>query len=217
MHHVTASNVNIYSAFQKFVISWISDSLRTANNVRLCHRKGVFSDMLVLYNSPLCSSDNKSLIMKLLINLSQLYEGVKVLCFDCAIFSWIKHLLIIVPCIDISEETSKSELYKLIISIWETAFAEFCIKKQNEELATEQEESKEVFIFYKSFGFELIDVLSRILYKTTDKNQIDKFVEICSHILSNNTDTLINFNIRMNICSNLPYRLASMLEQKSSA
>lgn len=215
MHLISTTNLQTYTIFQRFAINWITDSLRTPADVRLCHRKRVFSDMLVLYNSPLCASENKPPIMKLLTTLAGLYEGVKVLCFDCAIFAWIKHLLINVPSIDIAEETNKNLIYKLLVTIWDSVEREFAGSKvtDNLEAAGTKPHSEQKFLFYPAFGFELIDLLSRLLYKSTDQGRLDKFVQVCGQILEKTESERSCFNMKQNLLSNLPLNLESMLTQ----
>lgn len=200
MHLVSTSSVKSYTEFQKFIIIWINDSLRTGNDIRQCHRKGVFNDMLILYNSPLCAVENRPLIMNLILTAAKLYDGIKVLCLECAIFTWIKHQLITFTSIDGTGGTNKGLLFKLVVTIWQTA-----------KTKTDNIDSVKRNIFYQSFGYELIDVLTRIMYKCQDRERIDKFTQIMEHILSQTNDELYVKNIKFNACFNLPFNLRTIL------
>lgn len=216
LHLVSTSNMQTYAAFHKFALSWINDGLRSAADVRLCHRKGVFSDLLLLYNSPLCAAENRTLIMQVLTTLAQLPEGVQVLCFDCAIFAWLKHQLMSVPAIDVSQSTKKSLLYSLVSTLWETVYRVH-LKKEEAAMASSGDSGEESpvaterYIFYRAFGYELIDVLGRIVYKSTEKRRVDRYVEVCDTVLQNTSNELTCFQIKQNICYNLPAQLETML------
>lgn len=213
MHLISTTNANSYATYHRFALTWLNDSLRTSADVRLCHRKRVFCDLLVLYNSPLCASENRVLIMQLLTTLAKLPEGVQVLAFDCAIFAWLKHQLMTVPAIDVGQSTKKSLLYTLVITLWDTV-NRVHQKKVEEVMDDEDDEtssSEQKFIFYRAFGYELIDVLGRIVYKSTEKRRVDKYVEVCETILQNTSSQLTCYQIKQNICSNLPAHLETML------
>ena len=169
MHNLLATNVKTYALHQKFAINWVKDSLRTATDVKICHRHNIFSDMLLLYNSPLCAPANKTMIMKLLITLAQTFEGIKVLCFDCAIIAWLKHQSLIVSLIDNNQTTPPESIYNLLVAIWDTAFQDY-----------NEKSIKPPYIFYPTFCYELIDVLYPIVH-TNGKNPFVEMNQKCLH------------------------------------
>src|SRR5699024_2603306 len=129
-------------------------------------------------------------------------EGLKVLCFDCAIFSWMKHQLMVVPQINYQNAAPKDQLYRLVLTIWKRAF-------EMHQAKLESEESSLPYIFYKSFSFEVIDVMSRIVYKANERFRIDAFTDIC-HKATQYSDEPMKSLINQTILQNLPKNLTTL-------
>lgn len=198
IHRLVATNPKTYAFHQRFVINWIKDSLKTTSDVKICHRRRIFSDMLLFYNSPLLASANKPLILNLLTQLATLFEGIKVLCFDCAIISWLKNQLLVMPMLDKQQSAINDSLYNLVVAIWNTAY-------------TAHSDSKQPYIFYQTFSYELIDILNRIIHKTTDQSRLDRFSEICQAALASPLPESDRFAIKLNILTNLPVNSVPMM------
>lgn len=193
LFEIPKTNPVSYTLHQKFVITWFNDSLRTEKDIKIWNSKNAFNDMLTYYNSSLCSSENRLLIMKLLIQTAKLSKGVEVFCKKCAIFSWINHQLSVMPIYDPANVASKTSLFKLVVTIWNTAYEYF----QNNS-------NKEQFIYYESFSFELIMTLSKIVYRSNDTQIIQTYTNICHTILENTKNIQDCKIIKALICSNLP-------------
>lgn len=190
---IPKTNPVSYTLHQKFVITWINDSLRTEKDIKIWNSRNAFNDMLTYYNSSLCSPENRLLIMKLLTKTVKFPKGVELFCKKCAIFSWINHQLSVMPIYDQGNVASKTSLFKLVTTLWNTIYDN--LKNKSE---------KESFIYYKSFSFELIMTLSKIVYRSNDGEIIRTYTNICKTILENmenNQDCKI---IKALICSNIP-------------
>lgn len=203
LNQITSNTPVKYYLFQKFVIYWIMYSLRTDEDVVICHRKQVFSNMMLLFNSPLCGPENRLLILNMFIKLARLGEGIKILCTEYAIFSWIKHLLIPVPTLSPDEVPPVDSLYKLVTAIWTTAHRKHQLIEPRPE-----------YILYPTFSFELVEVLMRLLHATNDQNRVDKIQQICSTALAldeEHEDDLLKQNLKMVVCNNAPLDLHTSL------
>lgn len=218
--NMDGTNPISYMLHQKFIINWMIHSLRTDCDVRMWHKRQTITDMLTYYNSPLCPIDNRPLIMRLLQTIAKLVEGIKILCQECAIFAWINHQLIIEPHYGSSSTSSlnKDALYRLLINIWHTAYMEY--RRQNKQQREKPGQYHHHHIFYESFCFELIMMMSKIIYKVNDPERIDTFVNIChkslKHLPSNCKQQQQQRQklIKTIVCCNLPINLETLLAAK---
>ncbi|XP_027201896.2 nucleolar pre-ribosomal-associated protein 1 [Dermatophagoides pteronyssinus] len=216
--NMNGTNPISYMLHQKFILNWMIDSLRTDQDVQMWHKRKAITDMLTYYNSSsLCPMENKPLIMKLLQTLAKLNEGVRILCQECSIFTWINHQLIVQPPYDSlinnsssSSSLNKDSLFRLLTTIWNTVYLEDRQRRQQNQT----NDDKQTNILYESFYFELIMLLGKIIYKVNDSKRIETYVNICYKILKH----LPNDNcqqqrqlIKTIISCNLPIHLETIL------
>ncbi|CAG2163901.1 unnamed protein product [Oppiella nova] len=108
---------------QRFVISWICDGLRTEDDIKLCLKRNVFRELMVLYDSRLTEDENQILILESLRRTCSHLKGAKVLCSENAFICWLRQTIY-----NIKDQSNTSlimdEMLAIIETIWLTISAE---------------------------------------------------------------------------------------------
>ncbi|UXI14977.1 hypothetical protein NH340_JMT00920 [Sarcoptes scabiei] len=194
---------------QKFIINWITDSLRMKTDVKIWNRRFVFSEMMIFHSSPICSNEIRLLILRMLQILAAKPEGAKILCTQLSIFAWINHQLCIQPHYGFEENTiPKDSLYRLVMTLWRTVYNQ---RKEIERDPKQQSEKSSLFDFYSRFSFESIQILSKIIFKVSDPQRINEFVRVCRKTLKRITDEHQIKLIKALILLNLPKNLQTLI------
>lgn len=165
-----------HKRFQRFIISWICDGLRTEEDIKLCLKRNVFNEMLTYFDSPLSDDQNQVLILTLLGRTCALYLGAKVLCTENALFCWLKQTIL-----NINNNSNASiliqEFYQIVCIIWETI--------SNRHLAQNEDNSQTQYLFYPSFCYEIIDIFKVIVNISPESDKLLKYSEVCKFIFKN--------------------------------
>ena len=160
-----SSDNETHKRLQRFIISWICDGLRTEEDIKLCLKRNVFSDLFSLFDSDLSEEENRVLILKIFQRMSRQYMGAKVLCTENALFCWSKQTIFNLT-IDSNSSVIIEEIFKIIETVCQT------LDVQNINQNSKQ-------LLYPSFCEELIDILENIIQLNPLSERIDFFDRIC--------------------------------------
>ena len=163
--NINSSDIEIQKRLQRFVISWICDGIKTEDDVRLCLKRNVYSEMITLFDSDLSDNQNKLLILEVIKRTSGHRLGAKVLTTEKGLFCWLKQTLL-----NHSKDSAIVDHIQQIVQIvWQT----INLNSNSDDISNN--------CLYPSFHYEVVDILRSIVEQ---RPKCDKKLLLLSNILS---------------------------------
>ncbi|CAG2106743.1 unnamed protein product, partial [Medioppia subpectinata] len=165
--NIYSSDIETHKRLQRFVISWICDGLRSEEDIKLCLKRNVFRELMVLFDSCLTEAENQILILMALRRTCRHYKGVKVLCTENAFFCWLRQSLFNLNVESSDCQFLADEIFAILDTIWRTINGYNCSQDSHQ-------------LLYPSFYYELIDTLRTVAeIKPQSDEKIVKYLQIC--------------------------------------